>query len=276
MKFKTSLSVLFCFLVLGSLAFAEEKLTAEQIAKTMLELPVPDYSFATLILDITEKNGKTEQYTLKEYGGGDNGLKNAVFVFTAPASVRDTRILQSEKTNKDDDKWVYQPSLRTTRRLGVGDRSKPFVGTELTYNDMSTRKVGDDTHEMLSEEEKVTVTSAAYGSVTYTTWKLKETPIKAKARDVEYAYRYVYIDKKTYLPVRYESYDKTGKLLKTMVIEKIDNIKGFEDYVLRRSVNVVNEVTGRTTHVTVKECTFDKKISPAYFTQQFLSTGKAK
>jgi len=255
----------------ASILFAEDAAT---IAKTMLELPVPDYSFATLVLDVIEKNGKSEQRIIKEYGGGENGLKNAVFVFTAPAAYRDTRILQCEKTNKDDDKWVYQPSLRTTRRLGTGERSKSFVGTELTYNDMSTRKVGEDTHEMISENETVTVKSKAYGSVTYNCWKLKETPIKSKARDVEYAYRMVYVDKATYLPVKYENFNKAGKHVKTMVIEKAEPVQGEELYQLRRSVNVVNEETGRQTHVFVKDFTFDKKISPAYFTQQFLSTGK--
>ena len=81
---------------LGFQAYADD---ATQIATKMLELAVPEYSYATIVLDVIEKNGKSEQRILKEYGGGDNGLKNAVFVFTSPASVRDTRILQSEKTN---------------------------------------------------------------------------------------------------------------------------------------------------------------------------------
>ncbi len=255
-------------------AYADD---ASKIARTMLELNVPEYSYATLVLDIIEKNGKTEQRVLKEYGGGDNGLKNAVFVFTSPASVKDTRILQSEKTNKDDDKWVYLPSLRTTRRLGASERSKSFVGTELTYNDMSTRKIGDDTHTMLSENEKVTVTSEGFGTVHYNCWKIKETPVKAKSRAVEYAYRDLFIDKETYLPVRIQSYDKAGKLMKTMDIEKIEKTSGLKGvYYLRKSVNVKNEMTGRQTHVLVKDYTFDKKIPPSYFTQQFLSTGRAK
>jgi len=261
------------FAALGFQAYADD---ATQIATKMLELNVPEYSYATIVLDVIEKNGKSEQRVLKEYGGGDNGLKNAVFVFTSPASVRDTRILQSEKTNKEDDKWVYLPSLRTTRRLGSGERSKSFVGTELTYNDMSTRKIGDDTYQMLSEDETVSVTGKN-GTVSYKTWKIKETPIKTKAKDVEYAYRNVFIDKETYLPVRYENYDKSNKLLKTMVIEEIEKTSGIKGvYYIRRSVNVVNEITGRQTHVRVKEYKFDEKIPPSYFTQQFLSTGRAK
>ncbi len=273
-KFVTGMAAAISLTLLGASAFAED---AHAIAKKMLDLNVPEYSSATLVLDIVEKNGKSERRVLKEYGGGDNGLKNVVFVFVSPASVKDTRVLQSEKKNKDDDKWVYLPSLRTTRRLGTGERSKSFVGTELTYNDMSTRKINDDTHSMISENESVTVKSGEYGTVTYNTWKIKETPVKAKARAVEYAYRQLNIDKETYLPVKIQTFDRSGKLLKTMVIEKIEKTSGIKGvYWLRRSVNVVNEVTGRQTHVKVQDYQFDKKISSSYFTQQFLSTGKAK
>lgn len=273
-KFKKIIFTAF-FTGLGFSVFSQ---SAKEIAETMLNLNVPEYSFATLSLDVIEKDGKVEHRELKEYGGGDNGLKNAVFVFNSPASVKDTRILQAEKTNKEDDKWVYLPSLRTTRRLGSGERSKSFVGTELTYNDMSTRKIGDDVHEMISENESVTVTSSGYGTVTYSTWKLKETPSSPqKAKEVEYAYRHLWIDKETYLPVKIQSFDRKGTLLKTTTIEKIDKTYGTKGvYYLRRAVLFANEITGRKTHVEVKDFTFDKKIPPSYFTQQFLTTGKAK
>ena len=142
---------------------------------------------------------------------------------------------------------------------------------------MSTRKLEDDTHEMISENESVTVTSQQYGPVTYQAWKIRETPVKAKAKSVEYAYRILYIDKATCLPVRIETYSKADKLLKSYSIEHIETTHGIKGvYYLRKSVNVKNEVTGRQTHVFVKDYKFDERIPNSYFTQQFLSTGKAQ
>lgn len=273
-KISRTIAGIAAFASLAAFSFAED---AHEIARKMLDLNVPDYSYATLLMDVIEADGKVEHRELKEYGGGDNGLKNAVFVFLSPASVKDTRILQAEKTNKEDDKWVYLPSLRTVRRLGAGDRSKSFVGSELTYNDMGQRKIDDDTHKMLAEDESVTVTSSGFGTVTYSTWKIEETPVKAKSRTVEYHHRHLWIDKATYLPVKIQTFDKTGKLLKTTVIEKIEKTSGVKGiYWLRKSVNVVNEQTGRKTHLVVKDYKFDEKIPPSYFTQQWLTTGKAK
>lgn len=274
MKISKLITSIFFSIALGNFSFADN---AHEIARKMLELNVPEYSYATLFLDVIEPDGKVEHRVLKEYGGGDNGLKNAAFAFMAPASVKDIRLLQAEKTNKEDDKWVYMPSLRTTRRLGAGERSKSFVGTELTYNDMSTRKIDDDTHEMISENESVTISSSSYGTTTYSAWKIKETPVKAKAREVEYSYRHLWIDKETYLPVKIQTFDRKGTLLKTVTIEKIEKTYGIKGlYLLRKAVNFVNEVTGRKTHVTVDKYKFDEKIPPSYFTQQWLVTGKAK
>ena len=47
-------------------------------------------------------------------------------------------------------------------------------------------------------------------------------------------------------------------------------------YWLRRQNLFTNVLSGRKTRVTVKEYVFDKKISDGYFTQNWLSTGKAR
>ena len=116
MKATRIVSGLALSLVLASQALAED---AHAIAKRMLDLNVPEYSYATLELDVIEKGGTHEKRILKEYGGGENGLKNAVFVFTSPAAVKDTRILQCEKNNKE------AGSARGSARSRSSERSSP-------------------------------------------------------------------------------------------------------------------------------------------------------
>ncbi|WP_191017886.1 hypothetical protein [Treponema zioleckii] len=91
-----SLAVL---LALGtfSAAFADE---AHDVMAKYLDLNVPEYSQSTLIMDIIENGKIVEHRELKQIGGGDNGLKNTVFDFRSPASVKDTRILQAEKRTR--------------------------------------------------------------------------------------------------------------------------------------------------------------------------------
>lgn len=253
-------------------AFADE---AYDVVKKFTEIDVPEYSKATMVLEIINKNGTVETREMTEYGSGFNVLKNVVFDIQRDSTKKYTgmRVLQAEKTNKEDDRWVYEPSLRNVRRIQMGERSGSFVGCEFTYNDMTIRKVDEDKHEMLNANESINV-----NGTTYNTWKIKSVPLKKN--DIEYGYRICWYDKKTYLPVKMEYYDKkdANLLMKTFIIEKIDNVKGITGtpYVLRRSCLITNHITGRKTRVSVKNFVFDdeKLVNKKVFTTNWLMTGK--
>lgn len=251
----------------AAFAFADD---ATEIVKKSLGLPVPDYSVSTLLMDLIDKNGNvTEHRVIQQFGNRKNGITSTVFDFKSPASIKSTRVLQAEKSNKDDDKWIYLPSLKTTRRIATAERSKAFVGSDYTYNDMTLRKLTDDEHTMLDENCSVTV-----GGKSYSSWKIKSFPVANKA--IEYAYRIQYIDKSSYLPLKQEFYDKKDKMIKTAELLDhgvVTGAKGTE-YQLRKCQLVKNLVTGHSTKVTVDKIEFDNPISDSYFTQNWLNTGK--
>lgn len=251
-------------------AFADQ---AYDIMKKSTTLATPETSRAIMNLDNIEKNGKIEHRSMRQFGHRVNGLLSTVFEFTAPASVKDTRVLQSEKTSKDDDRWIYLPSLRTVRRIPANENTKNFVGCEFTYNDMSIRHVDLDTNEMVSDSVKYT---AANGK-TYDCWLIKATPIKKS--DVEFSYRLCYIDKISYLPMKFEYYDKKNqtKLIKTYTTDSYRELRTSKGtYWFREGAVMKNEITGRQTHIVIEKPEFDIEQSNAYFTQAWLQTGKAK
>lgn len=248
--------------------------TAEEIITIFTDLDrVPDYNYSTIFIDNISPNGTVEHMVIKQFGGGDNGLKNTVFDFVQPASAKGTRILQAEKIGRADDRWVYLPELKTIRRIATAERYKSFVGSELTYNDMTLRKLDEDKNEIVSPDENIEV-----GGVLYNCWKIKATPYKLN--EVEYGYRISWFDKKTYIPVRTEFYDKRNpdKMIKINEVEKLEMVKGVTgiEYPLRRTTVVTNLLTKRKSRVFVKDFKFDEKISDSYFNQTWLASGKAK
>lgn len=257
----------------ASLLFSE---TAIEVVTKYKNLPCPPYSTSTLSIDEINPNGQiTEHNDVKQFGKiFRNDTINTVFEWESPASRKNTRILQAEKIGKTDDSMIYTPDLRQVRRVSTAARKQNVVGTELTYNDLRIREVEDDSHEMLKENETITVSSGT----TYTCWQIKSTPVKKS--EVEYAYRITWFDKETYLPVQVDYYDKkTQELYKTFEIEKIDHVKGTtgKDYVLRRSCWITNRKTGRKTHIYVKSLVFDApNVNDSYFTQSWMLTGKAR
>lgn len=257
-------------LALTSAAFADE---AYDVIKKSSTLDAPDTSSALMMVYNIEKNGTVEERPMKQYGRKVNGLKDTVFDIRGPAAVKDTRVLQQERSAREDDRWVYMPKLKQVRRIPMGERYKQFVGCEYTYNDMAIRHVDDDSHEMLESNVKVTA-----GTKNYTCWKIKSVPFKKS--EVEYSYRIQYIDKETYLPAKIEFFDKKDqtKLMKTYTTEDWIYLtsKTGKKYTMRMKARILNNKTGRQTLLEIKDPVMDGPMSPGYFTQQFLSTGKAK
>ena len=270
MKITKRIATAFAVIALGTSVFADE---AYDIVKKSSTLEAPDTSQAIMLLQNIEKNGAVENRQMNQYGRKVNGLKSTVFDFRSPASVKDTRVLQAEKNGHEDDRWIYMPNLRQVRRIPMGERYKQFVGCEFTYNDMAIRHVDDDKHELLESNVKVTA-----GSKNYTCWKIKSVPLKKS--EVEYSYRVQYIDTETYLPAKIEYYDKKdqNKIMKTYTTEdwKYLTSKTGKKYTMRMKARIVNNITGRQTFLEIKDPVMDAGVSDAYFTQQYLSTGKAK
>ncbi|MDE5898607.1 MAG: outer membrane lipoprotein-sorting protein [Treponemataceae bacterium] len=248
----------------GSAAFAIDATTVMQQAH---DVEKPLYTMARVQMDLIEKNGSLQESRIvTEYGRDKDGLSSIVMVFNTPASVKDTRFLQIENKGRDDDKWIYLPALKSTRRVAASEGSKSFMGTDASYDDMSTREVDEDVHELISESEEKNG---------YTCWVVKSTPKDGKSS--QYLYRINYIDQETNYPVYTEMYDKKGKLLKTLTLEKLEkvaNADGTKTYDIPKQEYMVNVQTGHSTRLTIQQLKLDSPIPDRIFTSSFLNTGK--
>ncbi|MBQ9205625.1 MAG: outer membrane lipoprotein-sorting protein [Treponema sp.] len=226
----------------------------------------PDFTKAAVQLTLS-KNGKVEETrNVGEYGRCKNNLSDVVMIFLSPASVKDTRFLQKENDGKDDDKWIYLPSLKNTRRVASSDGGKSFVGTDFSYDDMSTREVADDTHELLKESEDKGNFKDLY--------VVKSTPKDPKSS--QYSYRISYVTKDAWIPTYIELYDKKGKLVKINEIKAINKMPGTNGRVYNVPMeNVMTNVqTGHASSIKMVNITVDQPLPDRYFTQDFLATGK--
>ena len=136
----------------GTCAFAIDAKTVVQQAH---DVSKPQYTISRVQMDLINKSGAVEESRIiTEYGKDINDLTSMVMIFNTPASVKDTRFLQIENKDKDDDKFIYLPTLKQTRRIAASEGTKSFMGTDATYDDMSSREVEEDNHEMVNENEE--------------------------------------------------------------------------------------------------------------------------
>lgn len=242
---------------------------ATQVMQMAHDVKKPRYTVSGVKMDLIEKNGSIqESRAVTEYGKDINDLTSIVMVFNSPASVKDTRFLQIENgKGKDDDKFIYLPSLKSTRRIAASEGTKSFMGTDATYDDMSTRDVEEDNHEFVDGE-------AAQEKNGYKCWVVKSTPIDPKSS--QYQYRINWVDQATNYPIYVEMYDKKGKLLKTLTLEKLEKRDGVtgESYDVPIQEYMKNVQSGHSTRLTIMKLLLDKEVPDRYFTSNFLNTGK--
>lgn len=271
-SFKKSILALAVAMV-STVAFAQD---ARSIVDAALNIKKPAYNHSIIEMDLINKAGNIEEHRIIDELGRHNEKTDTSdvvmnFKVSNNKSNQGIKFLQMENKGKDDDKWIYIPSLKTTRRVNSSEGSKSFTGTDASYDDMSTRELDDDTHELLAEENKNG----------YDCWKIKSTPTAATVAKAQYQYRIQWIDKKTNVPVYAEMYDKKdGSLLKVLTVDSLENIQG---YTITTSTTLKNVKSGHSTRIAAQKnpkspngynIILDKPIPDNVFTQNYLNTAK--
>ena len=271
-SFKKSILALAVAMV-STVAFAQD---ARSIVDAALNIKKPAYNHSIIEMDLINKAGNIEEHRIIDELGRHNEKTDTSdvvmnFKLSNNKSNQGIKFLQMENKGKDDDKWIYMPSLKTTRRVNSSEGSKSFTGTDASYDDMSTRELDDDTHELLAEENKNG----------YDCWKIKSTPTAATVAKAQYQYRIQWIDKKTNVPVYAEMYDKKdGSLLKVLTVDSLENIQG---YTITTSTTLKNVKSGHSTRIAAQKnpkspngynIILDKPIPDNVFTQNYLNTAK--
>jgi len=265
MKMIKKLTAVAAVFAMGISAFAFD---GKEVIQKAIDIEEPAFSQSQVVMELIDKNGVKDTRNIIEYGRSKNGLKAIVMDFVGPnnSKVKGTRFLLQEKgDNKDDEKFIYLPELRQSRRVNTADGSKEFVGSDATYDDLSTRDIEKDKHEAVKEETKNG----------FDCFVVKSTAVNPN--DSQYGYRLQWIDKKTYVPVYAEMYDKKGKLLKTLTVEKLEpvaNAAGTKTYNTPMVTLMKNVQTGHSTRLTIRKIVVDQPLKDGIFTQNFLSTGK--
>ena len=191
---------------LAALAFAATAFaqTGKEIAQRVKDRPDNDTRKTEMVMKLINKRGSVRERKLISYSidvGKDKKDRKLMMFFQYPSDVKGTGFLtwDYDEIGKDDDKWLYLPAMKKTRCISGSSAKKDyFMGSDFTYDDMGSRNVDEDTHNLIGEE---TVDG-------HKCWKLESTP--KDSRDI-YSKKIAWIRQDCLIPVKVEFYDKIGK-----------------------------------------------------------------
>ncbi|HHU35671.1 MAG TPA: outer membrane lipoprotein-sorting protein [Treponema sp.] len=250
------------FIVAALFAASLTAQDADSVIKASRDRISADTISTRSLMVITAKDGSTTERLLDQYANDIDDTKSTMIVFQKPTSVAGTRFLTIEKKGGSDDRWIFLPALGKVRRVASSEGSARFVGTDFSYDDISSvnRAASADTHTMLKEES------------------IRGTPchvIESIPKDSGFQYSKLisWIAKDSLVSERIELYDRKGNHVKTVEILETKEVQGRLSPMVTKMSTLAD---GTSTEIRVQILKYDDPIPAGVFTTNFLSTGRVR
>ena len=265
-----SLALLGLFLPVAQSAFA----AAEPISESVSEAPAQNQSAAglrgleifqeadrrqsgfqdmlvnlTMVLRNRKGTAVERKLDLKQLEVPEGGDRLMV-VFNTPKAIRGTALLSHGQLTREDDQWLYLPALKRVKKIASRNRSGPFLGSEFSYEDLSTQEVVKYSYEFLREE--------ACGDLSCLVVERKPGPNLYSG----YLRQVFWIDTEHYRTQKVDYYNRGNRLTKTLIGSDFQQFAladvgndGGDDGAAGRSIwktkrmMMTNHVTGKSTEL---------------------------
>ncbi|MBL1275419.1 MAG: outer membrane lipoprotein-sorting protein [Ectothiorhodospiraceae bacterium] len=175
-----------------------------------------------------ESKRKIRSKTLEVSGDGDKSMS----IFDTPRDIKGTAFLSYTHALKADEQWLYLPALKRVKRISSNNKSGPFMGSEFSYEDLSSQEVEKYTYKLLREE-------IIDGRECFV---IQRTPAYKHSG---YTKLVTWLDKSMYQPIKIEFYDRKKALLKTLTYSGYQQYEG--QFWRADSMHITNHLTKKST-----------------------------
>ncbi len=206
----------------------------------------------TLVNAAGEESLREMEYrTLEVQGDGDKTM----ITFQHPRDIKGTGLLTFEHLDREDDQWLYLPALKRVKRIASKNKSGSFVGSEFSYEDISSNEPQKYDYRYLRED--------AYQGKTV--WVVERYP-----KDPHSGYTKIisWVDQSNHQPLKDEFFDRKGSPLK---IQYTNGHTRYLDRYWRPDEILMQNVQNRKKSILKFEgWTMGTGLEPAFFTKRSL------
>jgi len=251
MKLKLNLLIFTIFILLfaASTVFA---LTVDEITDKMEETS-PDFTTQKTISEmiLIDKDDKEEiremiMFSRKE----ENDETSSLMRFLSPKSVKGVTLLN---INSGEKIYLYMPAYDKPRRIAGSSKQEEFMGTGLSYEDMSMDYEDKDYEKKLLEE-------------TDSEYKIEIIP---SGEDVSYKKIILVVDKEKFYAKKVEFYNMSVNLSKTLEIVQIQIDEN--EKITPTEIVFTDIEKNKKTKIVIKEMEYNVELSSGFFSIRTLS-----
>lgn len=207
--------VLLCSAVLATGAVAQEP-SANEVLNRLLASDPWGLSGAEISarLRLVDKAGSKSELVFsgksRQY---DPPFTKSLVRFSAPADLAGAAFLQVQKREGDDERFLFLPELKRSRRISGNMRSGSFMGTDFSFADLDRRDFRESDVKFKGKEP--------IGK-----WPCLVADLTPKNKASEYSHIEIWIREENALPLRMKMYDRSGTLLKTFEALETKRVQG--------------------------------------------------
>ena len=194
-------------------------------------------------------------------------------MFTQPTSVKGLATLTWNYMNpdRDQDVWLWLPSLRKIRKVSAGQANDSFMGSDFTNEEITSRQFEDETYTLVGEETFKGYTSLYDGAVYHKDEPVYVIECRSKTDPWYYSKRITYVSKEFGGNIFDEIYDVKGQMVRTLFRGwEIMDVDG-KEYPAQVRVEGHDLRTGHKSIIIFDEIKFDQGLSEDIFTQKTLT-----
>ncbi len=223
-----------------------------EIAKLLNERSMP-FSMSSKI-SMTLTNSKKKMRKSVMISKFTNRNKYQLIWVLEPKSDRGMSFLKKEHSDQNHEMRIWLPAFNKIRRINANRMGDSFMGSDLSYEDMTSRSLSENNYFRLEDE-------MIEGDSCY----VLEVIPKAKLKN-SYSMHQVWISKDNFHIVKEKSFDKNNKLkkMKTFFYTKV------ESYFVASKIFVKNFQKNHTTNLNIENIKVDTEIDNALFQEKSL------
>ena len=211
------------------------------------------------VMEVFDKKGTRRQKKFLYHKLGSLGDSKTLVRFTDPAEVRGVGLLSINRKGVSDRQWMFTPAIQRIRRIAPQERSRRFLGTDFTHEDMAERVLDDFQYRMLSEDDVIEGRK---------TFKIESGPV-APDRS-QYKSIYLWVAQDIPYVVHAEMFDQRNQKVRVLDASRLEKISGI--WVARR-IEIKSPLENTRTVLTIEEIRYNTGLQEDLFTQQSLEKG---
>ena len=243
--------------LLGGILIAQD-LTPEEILSYVVSHPKPESSITEIRLEITRKKKKKKKVKVREFTRYEKVYESGKFIskslarFHKPKIVKGTSFLSWVYRNGKTDQWFALPKIKKAKKVKAKDKSKSFLNTDFTYEDLENRGLGVDSLVSLGSE--------------YIDGNMCKVMMAWPKEKSSYFSRKIWVNTQTWRIAKVEYYTSESKKEKTLYVSDFIKKDGFSI----AGKMVMEKENGNKTVMEVMSYKPDIGLKDEVFTKDFL------